>query len=115
MIDDFDMGIVFKFANDYFNNVFIIKFIDLTKSNLSCEFNNLSNRQAVICLKKTDKKYYKIVSFIYDYRLIKIDNDELEFYDNISLVEDNDYLVIIGFESINKKLISLLNKVYIYI
>ena len=105
-INNVDFGIIFDFAKEYFNNVTIKNFIDLQKVHLDCKFQNLSNKTAIICLKKSDeyKNKFKVCSFIYNYHFIDVVNETLIEKQNKIFDRDNDVLVIIKFETITESL-----------
>jgi hypothetical protein len=100
IINEFVMGVVFEFTNKYFINVNIINFIDLHKTHIDCHYYNLSKNQAIICLKINKKNKYIVDSFIYNNRLIKYKDDNLEFGNKTELERDNDFLVFINFDNI---------------
>jgi hypothetical protein len=101
-VNEFDMGKVFEFAEKYFKNVNIINYINLYKmQNLDCKYYNLSNTQAIICFKiKGKKQEYEVDSFIYNNHLIKYENNTFKLAGSSILERDNDFLVVIGFDSI---------------
>ena len=104
-IEKFDFEIVFKFAEIYFQNINIINYIDLQKAHSDSKYCNLSNNQAIICLKKNENKY-EVDSFIYKNYNIKLKGDQLTLNNknNNILDRDNDFLVGISFDNISKKL-----------
>ena len=93
-----------EFAEKYFNNITIFHYIDLSKAHLNIEYKNLSNNQAIICLKIEQKKKYKVDSFIYRDNLIICKGENFEFKKHAILDRDNDFLVAINFESISESL-----------
>ena len=103
-IDEFNFGIVTEFAEKYFNNITIFHYIDLSKAHLNIEYKNLSNNQAIICLKIEQKKKYKVDSFIYRDNLIICKGENFESKKHAILDRDNDFLVAINFESISESL-----------
>jgi len=107
-VNGFDMGIVFEFAKNYFNNIKIINYVDLHKTHLDCRFKNFNKSNAIICLKLTDKDIYDISAVILADCMIKIKNDEFLVSKEIIFERDNDYLVAISFESIGGELKSIL-------
>ena len=99
--NDFNFGILFDFAKDYFENVNIISFIDLHETHLDCQYlNYLTIKQAMIFLKLIKKNEYEVDSLIYNNHLFKKDNNELKLKNIIKLGRYNDFMVIIGFSSI---------------
>ena len=107
-INGFDMGIVFEFAKNYFNNIKIINYVDLHETHLDCQFNNVAKCNAIICLKLTDKGKYAINTIILMDCIIRIKNDEFLVSKEIIFERRNDYLVTISFESIGDSLKSIL-------
>ena len=109
-INEFNFGIVFDFAKNYFNNIKIENFVDLQNTHLECEYYNLTKQKAILCIKKINKNEYNIDSFVYNNIFIKVNDNNLiiEKSDN-SLDRGNDILVIINFDSINYNLKALLN------
>ena len=107
-INGFDMGIVFEFAKNYFNNIKIINYVDLHKTHLDCQFKNFTKSNAIICLKLTDQDKYDINAVILTDCMIKIKNDEFLVSKEIIFERDNDYLVAISFESIGDSLKSII-------
>ena len=104
-INQFDMKTVFDFANCYFKNVNIINYIDLHETHLDCEYYNLTNLQAIICFKiKGQKKEFQVDSIIYKNKLIKYAKDTFKIIGTAELERNNDFLVIISFESIDDSL-----------
>ena len=103
MIKELDLGIVFEFAKDYFKNVKIISFMDLRKIHcLDFDYNSLTNKQAMVSIKVFDQNQYQINSLIYNKKIFKNENDEFKFSHN-KLDEDNDFIVVISFDSIFDK------------
>ena len=103
-IEKFDFEVVFKFASIYFKNINIINYIDLHKAHSDCKYCNLSNNQAIICLKINEENKYEVDSFIYKNYNIKLKEDQLILNDSNILDRDNDFLVGISFDTISKKL-----------
>ena len=101
---NFDIGIVLDFAKDYFNKILILNYIDLHKTHLDCIYENLTKNKAIIIIKIDNKKDLTINSFIYKDKLIKVNNNQLEFVKGKGLERDNDYLITIYFESISESL-----------
>ena len=98
----------FDFTKDYFNNTYIIGYIDLNKNHPDIHYyNRLSTKQAVIFLKLTSLNKYKVDSLIYNNNLFKQENNELKLINNIKIDRNNDFIVIIGFDSILSSLTSL--------
>ena len=107
-IGKFDFEIVFEFAKGYFKNTSIIGYIDLHKTHLDIEYyNSLPKKQAAVFLKVTSSEEYKVVSLIYNNYFLKQENNELKLMDNFQIGRENDFLVIIGFDSILSSLTSL--------
>lgn len=107
-INKFDFETVFDFTKDYFNNTYIIGYIDLNKNHPDIHYyNRLSTKQAVIFLKLTSLNKYKVDSLIYNNNLFKQENNELKLINNIKIDRNNDFMVIIGFDSILSSLTSL--------
>ena len=107
-IDGFDMGIIFKTATIYFNNMKIINYVDLRKTHLDCRFSDISKSNAIICLKKKADDEFVITSFILNDCMITIKNDEIFMSKEIKYEHDNDYIVAISFESIREELKNIL-------
>jgi hypothetical protein len=107
-IDGFDMGIIFKTATIYFNNMKIINYVDLRKTHLDCRFSDISKSNAIICLKKKADDEFVITSFILNDCMITIKNDEIFMSKEIKYERDNDYIVAISFESIREELKNIL-------
>ena len=104
-INQFDMKNVFDFANRYFKNTNIINYIDLHEAHLDCEYYNLTNLQAIICFKiKGPKKEFYVDSIIYNNKLIKYEKETFKLIGAAELDRNNDFLVIISFESIDESL-----------
>ena len=108
-INNIDFGIVFDFAKEYFINVRLENYIDLQKAHLDCKCQNLSKNKAIICLKKGNEDEFQVCSFIYNYRLIKLEQNVLKEEASDILDRDNDFMVIIKFDSIKKDLKILLS------
>ena len=108
IIDEFDFGIVYEFAYNYFNNVEIDHYINLSKIHPDIEFKDLSKNQAIISLVLNEKNKYEIDSFIYNNYLIKCEGDNLKFIGKAYLIQDNDFLVVINFDSICESLKNLI-------
>ena len=108
-INQFDMKYAFDFANLYFTNANIINYIDLHETHLDCEYNNLTKFQAIICFKiKGQKKEFQVDSIIYSNKLIKYEKDTFKLMGDAELERNNDFLVIISFESIDESLKKLI-------
>lgn len=107
VVDEFDFGILFEFANDYFNNVEIEHYIDLSKIHPDIDYHNLSKNQAIISLILKENKY-EISSLIYNNYLIVCEGDNLKFMGKAFLNRNNDFLVAIHFDSICEPLKNLL-------
>ena len=103
-VNEFDIGIVFEFAEKYFKNFKIIRYVDLHKAHNDFQIYDLPNNGAIICIKINNKNEYEIVSFIYNNHLIKIENDEFKLERNTKLDRENDFLVEIGFDNIKEQL-----------
>ena len=102
-INKFDMKNVFDFANRYFQNANLINYIDLSEVHIDCNYNNLTSRQAIICFKlKGNKKDFKVDSIIYNNKLIKYTNDTFKLIGPPKLDRNNDFLAVVGFDSINE-------------
>ena len=106
---EFDIGKVFEFAENYFNKVNIINYINLNKVHLDCKYYNLSSCQAILCYKIKGKEY-EIDSFIYNNNLIKCENNSLKLNNVPALDRDNDFLVIISFDSMKSLLKDFISK-----
>ena len=106
-IGEFDFNILFDFTKDYFLNTYIISYIDLHKSRFDMHIDNLSLKKAIICIKLKNQKQYIIDSFIYNNYKYKIENDTIIKINNRELDRDNDFIIIIGFDSILDSLKSL--------
>jgi ferredoxin-fold anticodon binding domain-containing protein len=102
------MGIIFKTATIYFNNMKIINYVDLRKTHLDCRFSDISKSNAIICLKKKADDEFVITSFILNDCMITIKNDEIFMSKEIKYERDNDYIVAISFESIREELKNIL-------
>ena len=107
--DEFDIGKVFEFAENYFNKVNIINYINLNKVHLDCKYYKLSSCQAILCYKIKGKEY-EIDSFICNNYLIKCENNSLKLNNIPALDRDNDFLVIISFDSMKSSLNEFLSK-----
>lgn len=107
-VGDFDFNILFDFTKDYFVNTYIIKYVDLRKVHLDMVIANQSSKQAIVCIKLKNQKEYIIDSFIYKKCNFKIENNIIKKYNNIQSDRDNDFIIIIGFDSILDNLKDLL-------
>ena len=108
-IGEFDFETVFEFAKYYFKNTKIIGYVDLHKTHLDIQyFNSLPKKQAAVFLKLTNSDEYKVDCLIYNNYMFKQDNNELKLINNIKFDRNNDFIVIIGFDSILSSLTILL-------
>ena len=109
-INEFDFEVVFEFAKDYFINTNIIGYIDLRKTHIDIQyFNSLPIKQAAVFLKLASLDEYKVDSLIYKNYLFKQENNELKLIKNFKIDRNNDFIVIICFDSNIPSLTLLLN------
>ena len=107
-IGEFDFEVVFEFAKGYFKKTNIIGYIDLHKTHLDIQYyNSLPMKQAAIFLKVTSSKKYEVDSLICNNYFLKKDNNGLKLINNFKIGRENDFLVIIGFDSALSSLTSL--------
>ena len=64
-------------------------------------------KQAAIFLKVTSSKKYEVDSLICNNYFLKKNNNELKLINNFKIGRENDFLVIIGFDSALSSLTSL--------
>ena len=109
IINEFDMGNVFRFTYNYFDEPKILNYIDLHDSHLDCEYDTLSKKEAIICLKKSNSEQkYEVDSFVLNKYLLRKARVGFKLETYTKLDRDNDYIVIIGFKSIREPLKNLL-------
>ena len=103
-VGEFDFNILFDFTKDYFINTYLIKYINLHKAPLDIIIDNQSSKQAIVCVKLKNQKEYIIDSFIYNNYKFKIENNIITKNNNIQFDIDNDFIIVIGFDSIHDNL-----------